>query len=101
MDFDLGAHGTRNRDGKEAMVGGETLRRHLMSCGGDSRVLTGQLPWHGGSGHCVSLCLCSFSMLVSQTPWKFHEQPNTLSINSFSAGIIQSRVPLLATKDLG
>lgn len=98
---ELGALGTRNRDGEEAIPRAEILWQHPVSYGGNRRVLTDQLPWHGASGCHVSFCLCSFSKLVSQTQWKFCKQPNVLSINPFSAGIIQSRVLLLATENSG
>lgn len=100
-DFELGSLATRNRNGEEGIPGAETLWQYPMSCDANSRVLTGQFPRHGGSGCHVSLCLCSFSKLVFQTLWKFCEQPNILSINPFPAGIIQSRVLLLATKNSG
>lgn len=104
INIELGADGARNRDGQEALSGEEILWQYPVSCGSISRVLTGWLPCHGfggDSGYCVFLCLCWFSKLVFQTPWRFLELPNIFSINSFSARIIQNWVFLLLTKNSG
>lgn len=71
-----------------------------IQCPVGTRAGSWWLLWHGfggDSGRCVSLRLCSFSKLVSQTLWKFYELPNILSTNPFSTGLIPSQVLFLAT----